>query len=180
MSKVFDGSEEERIRDSVGRSDWNEGTKFFRKSAWLATWRNFVSATVRTKMTTVTNIKLMSNHRSASNYEYFGFPAWNYRRYRYSRFLYRVQDHGRLHISKYSPFSGQVHIQAFTFSSRWKISRPRSNLRRAHIQVFVQKLARSTRESRELWTRSPVLTSQTFHSRACLNLHLSDIHDTYS
>ena len=71
--------------------------------------------------------------------------AWNYRRYRYCRFLasagsrsvVRRCTYPSIHffVSRSRSVAWRVHIQAFTL----KLSRSRSVARRAHIQAFATK-----------------------------------------
>ena len=98
-----------------------------------------------------------------------------------------------------------AHIQAFTLLSTNTLSSSRSVVDCAHIRAFTFRLKItvgcltstypsirnknlhtcwtpwSKRETCGLWARPPVLTPvpvQAFHSRACLNLHHSDIQGT--
>ena len=71
-----------------------------------------------------------------------------------------------------------AHIQAFTLLLTKTLSRSRSTSTYPSIRT-----PWSTRETRGLWARPPVLTpvpvpSQATHSRACLNLHHCDIQST--
>ena len=78
-----------------------------------------------------------------------------------------TQDHGRLH--------DKPHIQAFTFSSQDHGRLPDKHIsKHSHENLHARWTPWSTRETRGLWARPPVLKTvpvQAFHSRACLNLH---------
>ena len=88
------------------------------------------------------------------------------------------EDHGRLtteHISRHSPFCWRRHSQDHVRLPDKCISK------HSYRNLQTCWTPWSTRETRGLWARPPVLTPvpvQAFHSRACLNLHHSDIQGT--
>ena len=87
------------------------------------------------------------------------------------------QDHGRLpavHKTKHSPFS-------WCWNSQDHGRLPDKHISKHSQQKLVDMLDSLVQETRGLCARPPVLTpvpSQAIHSRACLNLHHSDIQGT--